>query len=218
MAGPERGSHENPAAPMTTQPTSNFADGAGEMSRDDRNHRELMALIQGGDMRAFERLYLAFHPRLSRFCLRTVRRADLVDDLVNETMLVVWEKPGSFDYTSKVSTWIFGIAYRKALKAAAKQARRAGDLPIDEFEDVLADGKATPARQVEADDFIAAALDALSPEQRAVVELTYCQGLPYQDIAEILGCPENTVKTRMFHARKKLQGRFGDLAPAPRIR
>lgn len=198
---------------MKTQRTPIPAAGAADFSRDDEGHRELMALIRSGDMQAFERLYLAFHPRLSRFCFRTTRRPDLVEDIINETMLVVWEKPGRYDYTSKVSTWIYGIAYRKALKAAVKQARADSDLPLDDFEDLLADGKASPARQAEAEDFIAAALGVLSPEQRAVVELTFCHGLPYQEIAEILGCPENTVKTRMFHARKKLQARFGDLAP-----
>ncbi|BBL76153.1 hypothetical protein MishRS11D_32510 [Methylomagnum ishizawai] len=59
---------------------------------------------------------------------------------------------------------------------------------------------------------MAAALGSLPPDQRAVIELTFYEGLHYKDIAVILGCPENTVKTRMFHARKKLQSFAGALS------
>lgn len=200
---------------MTTEPASILFDADHESPAEDQGHRELMARIRSGDRRAFERLYLAFHPRLSRFCFRMIQRLELVDEIINETMLVVWEKSERFDYSSKVSTWIFGIAYRKALKASAKQARSLGHLPIDEWEDVLADTQPCPARQAETEDFLAVALNSLSTEQRAVVELTYCHGLSYQEIATILGCPENTVKTRMFHARRKLKTLFGEFSPEP---
>lgn len=170
-----------------------------------------MERIRCGDAAAFEALYTALYPRLFRFIYRLTRRADLTEDLINETMLVVWEKPEGFNFNSKVSTWIFGIAYRKTLKAWSKGARSAAHLSVDEMAEVLSDGKPSATRQVELDNLMAAALDTLSPEHRAVIELTYQHGLPYQEIAEILGCPENTVKTRMFYARKKLQPFFKDL-------
>jgi RNA polymerase sigma factor (sigma-70 family) len=170
-----------------------------------------MRRVRSGDTAAFETLYTALYPRLFRFIYRLTRQPELAEDLLNETMLVVWEKPEGFDYSCKLSTWIFGIAYRKALKACRQGARAAAQLSVDELAEVLADGKPSASRQVELDNVLAAALDALSPEQRAVVELTYYHELPYQEIAEILGCPENTVKTRMFHARKKLRPFFEDV-------
>ncbi|WP_348757465.1 RNA polymerase sigma factor [Candidatus Methylocalor cossyra] len=180
---------------------------------EDWQHRDWMRQVCAGERRAFEQLYLAFHPRLARFCSRLAGQPELAEDAINETMLVVWEKAGSFDFSCKVSTWIFGIAYRKTLKILARSSGAAEAVPLETVEDIPADGRVSPARQAEAEDFLAAALAALSPEQRAVVDLTFCQGLHYQEIAAILGCPENTVKTRMFHARKKLRALFAELAP-----
>jgi RNA polymerase sigma factor (sigma-70 family) len=180
---------------------------------DDHRDRELMTGVQARDVGAFEMLYSTFYHRLSRFIFQVTRQLDMVEDVINETMLVVWEKPETFDYTCKVSTWIFGIAYRKALKTSAKQARSAHAVPIDEFGEELADNRASPARQVEGEDLLSVALNSLPQEQRAVIELTFGHGLRYQEIAAILDCPENTVKTRMFHARKRLQTLFDELPP-----
>lgn len=179
----------------------------------ERPDAELMRRIVRGDAAAFEALYLELYQRLFRFIYRMVPSPESAEDLVNETMLVVWENPEGFDYSCKVSTWVFGIAYRKALKASAKNARTAGTLSVDELADRLPDRKPCETRRMEADDWLEKALATLSPEHRAVVELTYHLGLPYQEIAEILGCPENTVKTRMFHARRKLQPLLGELRP-----
>ncbi|QSA97984.1 RNA polymerase sigma factor [Methylococcus sp. EFPC2] len=180
-----------------------------------RGDAELMERVGSRDTAAFEALYTALYPRLYRFIYRMTRHPDLTEELVNETMLVVWEKPQGFNYRCKVSTWVFGIAYRKALKSLSKGAQAAAELSIDELAEVIPDGKPSAVSQVELDDLIAVALDTLSPEQQAVVELTYHHELPYQEIAEILGCPENTVKTRMFYARKKLQPFFKDLISDP---
>lgn len=198
---------------MTVDPTITLSDGQTASCINDHRDRKLMTGIQARDMSAFERLYSSFYRRLSRFVFQVTRRLDTVEDVINETMLVVWEKPETFDYTGKVSTWIFGIAYRKALKASVKQARSAHAVPIDEFGEELADTRASPARQVEGEDLLSVALNSLPQEQRAVIELTYGQGLRYQEIAAILDCPENTVKTRMFHARKRLQTLFRELTP-----
>jgi RNA polymerase sigma factor (sigma-70 family) len=181
----------------------------------DPRDAELIGRIRAGDAAAFEALYMALYPRLFRFIYRLTHHPDLAEDLINETMLVVWEKPESFNGTCKLSTWIFGIAYRKTLKAYSKSARAAAPLSVDEMAEVLPDEKPSATRQMELDNLLAAALDTLSPEQRAVIELTYYHELPYRDIAEILGCPENTVKSRMFHARKKLQPFLKYLTPDP---
>ena len=79
------------------------------------------------DLRTFEALYRAYHARLSRFILNIIRRASLVEEDLNDTMMVIWDKPGGFNGSSKLSTWIFAIAYRKALKALKRV-----DEPLDD--------------------------------------------------------------------------------------
>ena len=165
----------------------------------------LLQRIVEGDELAFEAFYKHYYPRLFRFILRTTRQPEAVEELIQETLLVVWEKPEHFNFSSKISTWVFGIAYHKALKSISKTARRSNDLDVDELSETIGDPFANLAENTETQDWLNCALDCLSVDQRAVVELTFYHGLSYQDIAKILDCPENTVKTRMFHARKKLQ-------------
>jgi RNA polymerase sigma-70 factor (ECF subfamily) len=169
----------------------------------------LLQRIGAGDNSAFEAFYKNYYPRLFRFILRMTRQPDNVEELIQETLLVVWEKPDGFNHESKISTWVFGIAYNKALKSIAKNARRSNDVDIDELADSIGDKNANPAKSREDQDWLGAALAILPAEQRAVIELTFYHGLSYQDVAKILDCPENTVKTRMFNARKKLQA-FAD--------
>jgi len=164
----------------------------------------LVSRVAKGDIAAFEALYRGFYPRLRRFLERMTRRPQLVDEIVNDTMLVVWRKAASYDFTSTVSTWIFAIAFRKALKAL-----KATDDPVDADVDARPnpDGEGPDAilsaRETRA--MLITALGSLSAEQRAVVELTYFHGCGYREIASIMECPVDTVKTRMFHARRKLR-------------
>jgi RNA polymerase sigma factor (sigma-70 family) len=164
----------------------------------------LLQRIAEGDTAAFEAFYKHYYPRLFRFILRTTRQAEIVEELIQETLLLIWEKPDRFNFESKISTWVFGIAYHKALKSMAKAGRRSQDVNIDELDEAIDDPLTYSARNAEMQDWLDCALGQLSADQRAVIELTFHHGLAYQDIAKILGCPENTVKTRMFHARKKL--------------
>jgi RNA polymerase sigma-70 factor (ECF subfamily) len=170
------------------------------------NAAELLLLekIRRGDRGAFEALYRAYHPRLTRFLLRLVRRPQLVEEALNDTLMVVWQRPDSFHGGSKLSTWIFAIAYRKAMKALGRfddpredpdGFERADEGPGPE------DNSAGVLRR----DLLARAMDELSPAHRAVVDLTYYHELDYNEIARILDCPVGTVKTRMFHARRQLR-------------
>jgi RNA polymerase sigma-70 factor (ECF subfamily) len=164
----------------------------------------LLARVAGGDLRAFEALYRDYYPRLMRFLERVTRRPGIVEEVLNDTMLVVWNRADDYNGGSKVSTWIFAIAYRKALKAL----RRFDEPEGDEAVDLPVDDEAQPDRQVDLwqlREALVKALDGLSAEQRAVVDLTYFHGLGYREIAHIVSCPVDTVKTRMFHARKKLK-------------
>ena len=165
----------------------------------------LLERIIDGDTSAFEVFYKLYYSKLFRFIQRMTHQPESVEELIQETLLVVWEKPEGFNHTSKISTWVFGIAFNKALKSLSKNARRHNDVDVDDLLETLGDPAANPAQKLESEDWLSCSLAALSPDQRTVIELTFSHGLPYQEIAIILNCPENTVKTRMFHARKKLQ-------------
>ncbi|HXU99581.1 MAG TPA: sigma-70 family RNA polymerase sigma factor [Caulobacteraceae bacterium] len=168
---------------------------------------QLLARIADRDLRAFERLYRAYHPRLSRFVSNILRRPHLVEEVLNDTMMVVWRRPGAYNGTSRVSTWIFAIAYRTALKAL----RRADDPVPDDRLKELPSSEPDPEQHAErgqAQRDLLAAIVELSPDHRAVIDLTYFHELGYAEIAEIMGCPVGTVKTRMFHARRHLRQRL----------
>ena len=172
----------------------------------------LVARIRARDLRAFEELYRSYHPRLSRFLTNLIHRPPLIEEVLNDTMLVVWDKPDSFNGASKLSTWIFAIAYRKAMKAV-----RRCDEPI---EDKQAETRVSPDAapdqrlgQQQAQAALLGAIGGLSPDHRAVVDLCYFHEIGYREIAEIMDCPVDTVKTRMFHARRHLKRMLaGELA------
>jgi RNA polymerase sigma-70 factor (ECF subfamily) len=176
----------------------------------------LLARVADGDRDAFERLYHAYFPRLTRFLNRSTRNLQLIEEIVNDTMLVVWNKAPSWDASCKVSTWIFAIAWRKARKALGALGSPGGgfDEPGDGCPDLLEAGPdSQPDRQfarLRQHQAVDAALNALPAEQRVVVQLTYFHDMGYADIADVLGCPENTVKTRMFHARRRLATLLAD--------
>ena len=141
-----------------------------------------------------------------------LRRPHLVEEVVNDTMMVVWDKIGDFQGASRLSTWMFGIAYRQGLSAL----RRNDDPVEDERSEVAECDLPTPEQKAGAERSrraLTEAIDTLSPAHRAVVNLTYFQEFGYREIAEILDCPVDTVKTRMFQARRHLkQSLSGDLA------
>jgi RNA polymerase sigma factor (sigma-70 family) len=166
--------------------------------------RELLERIIARDVDAFERLYRIYQPRLGRFLINLVKRPHLVEEVLDDTMMVVWQTAASFRGTSKLSTWVFAIAYRKALKARMRWPDPLEDEPHDTraSNDPAPDAELQRSRVHTA---LVTAMGVLSAEQRAVVDLTYFHGLGYRDIAEILSCPVDTVKTRMFHARRRLK-------------
>ncbi len=165
---------------------------------------QLIRRIALQDRHAFEALYRIYYRRLTRFLERLTRRPQMIDEILDDTMLVVWRKAATFNGHSQVSTWIFAIAYRKAMKALKREGSQTRVLfDHDELryapspESAFIDGESRSA--------IRRLVAGLSAEQRAVVELTYYHGCAYKEIADIVGCPVDTVKTRMFHARRKLR-------------
>ena len=206
-----RGSVDQPPNEMLRVPRHDKdarPDGASDAAE-----REELRLVRGaaaGELAAFEALYRAYHPRLSRFLDRVMRRPNAAEEVLDDTMLVVWNRAASFNGSSKVSTWIFAIAHRKALKALRRWDEPLEDPPADAVAD---EGAAGPEQQLGESQMRSAlllALASLSLEQRSVVELTYFHGFDYPEIAQIVDCPLGTVKTRMFHARRRLKALLGD--------
>lgn len=173
-------------------------------SSQDAGDAALLAAVAAREMVAFEQLYRGYYGRLTRFLERMTRSPQLIDEILDDTMMVVWSKAATFNGTSRPSTWIFAIAYNHALKALGRQREPIEFLPDeDAFDPAVGPEPETIARQSR--DRMKRLLDRLSPEHRAVVELTYYHGYSYKEIAQIAGCPVDTVKTRMFHARKYLK-------------
>ena len=171
---------------------------------EDAENLKLLQRVTVKDKVAFEKLYSRFYPQLTRYLSRLMRRPEMVEEVVNDTLFVVWEKAEQFQGRSKVSTWITGIAYLKGIKALDKlrmmpeqQAQSLHDAEeIEETRNLIS--------RLGLQDWLASGLDQISVDQRSVVELTYISGYSYLEIADIMKCPVNTVKTRMFHARRRL--------------
>lgn len=180
--------------------------GVSAPAPDDKPERRLIARVAAGDVGAFEVLYRSFHPRLARFLQRMTQRSGLVEEVLNDTLLFVWTCADRYDGSSQVSTWIFGVAYRKALHALRRFDESLSD--SDRAAEAQADEAPGPEERADAVRRLVqlqVALRALSPEHRAVVELAYFHDMAYRDIATIADCPVDTVKTRMFHARRRLR-------------
>lgn len=161
----------------------------------------LIRAIAGKDRSAMAKLYDIYYPRLDRFLTGMVQDRELIMELINDVMMVVWQKAVSFHNKSLVSTWIFGIAYHKALDGIRK-SRRYQEV-LDEVP-MMGPGDDSLNESIANRD-LKTIMQVLTPEQQAVTKLTFEFGYSYPEIAEMLQIPVNTVKTRMFHARKLMQ-------------
>lgn len=169
------------------------------------DERSLLRRVASREMAAFEQLYQIYYPRLFSYLFRILRRLEEVEETLNDVMMVVWERAGTFRGEARVSTWIFGIGYRQALRSLRRSRRQPALLSPEAVDEA---GLTTEDRSRERRELqltLSPALERLSPQHRAVVELTYYYGYSYREIAEIVGCPVNTVKSRMFHARRRLR-------------
>ncbi|HEX5353929.1 MAG TPA: sigma-70 family RNA polymerase sigma factor [Rhodanobacteraceae bacterium] len=181
----------------------------------DTSDRALLQRIAAGDRAALAVLYRSYHPNLCRFLSRLTRRADIIDEVINDCFWVVWRKSASFRGDSRVSTWIMGIAYRCGLKAL----RQHDNGPVDDYSLVEESAPADdPDEDRELRDWLTKGLAHLSSDQRVVVELVYGVGHSLDEVATIMHCPLGTVKARLFHARLKLRNVLPDLASTPPLR
>lgn len=185
------------------EPSEERADAVAAAGTANAHELDLLRRTMARDRDAFQELYVLYHRRLARFLVRMTRQYDVAEEVINDTMWVVWQKAGDFRGSSQVSTWIMGIAYRRALKTL----RRASvHLHASEAESGHDEGDAGAAvDDADRRELVSWALARLPLEQRLVLEFTYFVGHSCEEIAEIMDCPVNTVKTRMFHARRKLR-------------
>jgi RNA polymerase sigma-70 factor, ECF subfamily len=166
----------------------------------------LIGAIAGGDRAALNEIHSRYSRRIEAFALKLTGRRDLAEEIACETLTVVWLSAARFRNASKVSTWIFGITHVLSSKAL-QNVRAAASIATDsqvEFSD--------PWSNTEVRGWLDAALALLPAEQRAALELCYLMGHSCQQIADSLGCPVSTVKTRMFHGRRKLRQLLPKLA------
>ena len=164
----------------------------------------LIGRIAQGDRLAMQVLFARHHVRVYRFVLRLVRNNATAEDLISEVFLDVWRQAGKFEGRSQVSTWMLSIARFKALSALRRKPEQELD---EETAAQIEDDADTPEVALAKKDKAAVlrqALSKLSAEHREVVDLVYYHEKSVEEVAEIVGIPEATVKTRMFYARKKL--------------
>jgi RNA polymerase sigma-70 factor, ECF subfamily len=173
-------------------------------SSDDDSERSLLVQISAGDRLALRTFYFLYHRRLQRFLNTLSHDTVLMEEIVNDTLLAVWRSAGNFRGDSRVSTWVFGIAYRRALKTLQRAAGRHDKQPLPASPESESGIDAT-ALDFERSNWIGAALAQLSLEHRMVVELTYFLGLSCDEVSAVVGCPIGTVKTRLHHARLRLR-------------
>jgi RNA polymerase sigma-70 factor, ECF subfamily len=164
----------------------------------------LIGRIAQGDRLAMQVLFARHHVRVYRFVLRLVRNEASAEDLISEVFLDVWRQADRFEGRSAVSTWLLAIARFKALSSM----RRRPDEELDEeASGAIEDTSDTPEVSLQKKDksgLLRKCLEQLSREHREVIDLVYYHEKSVEEVAEIVGIPEATVKTRMFYARKKL--------------
>jgi RNA polymerase sigma-70 factor (ECF subfamily) len=164
----------------------------------------LLALIGKGDKEAMRILFVRHQVRVFRFLLRIVKNEDTAQDLLNEVFIDVWRGAARFEARSQVTTWILGIARFKALSALRRRPFEALDDEVAESIEAPGDNPEAAMQKADRSAVLQTCLRQLSIAHRQVIDLVYYHEQSIEDIARIVGVPENTVKTRVFHARKRI--------------
>ena len=185
--------------PTLRNPTSDFTS-VGCQSPGDHD-RNLITRIAMRNREAFGELYVKYRRRLARFIARISSRNEDIEEIINDTFMVVWQSAGEYRHASQVSTWIFGIAYRTALKSLRRQRRHKSDVRLEDAFELTTD----PTLETEMQDWLTRGLQQLPLDQRLTLQLDYQLGLCLEEIAAITEVPVGTVKARRFHARSKLR-------------
>ncbi len=164
----------------------------------------LIGRIARGDRLAMQVLFARHHVRIYRFVLRLLRDEMAAEDVIGEVFLDVWRQANRFEGRSAVSTWLIAIARFKALSALRKRREDGLDDETAESIEEPADDPELTLAKLDKGEKLRRCLAGLSREHREVIDLVYYHEKSVEEVARIIGIPENTVKTRMFYARKKL--------------
>jgi RNA polymerase sigma-70 factor (ECF subfamily) len=177
------------------------------MEVDTQTALHLLKRVATGDQQAFETLHRALARTIFAFSINQLRDSQRAEDVVVDTMHEVWKHPQRFDGSSKLSTWVLGIARNKILTALRERAHAHEDLSDDVMETV-ADDACSPFESLAIDQRehgVRECMNRLSDEHRECMHLVFYEGYSLREVAQLQDCPENTVKTRLFHARKRIQ-------------
>jgi RNA polymerase sigma-70 factor (ECF subfamily) len=164
----------------------------------------LIARIARGDRLAMQVLFARHHVRVYRFVLRVLRDEAAAQDVIGDVFLDVWRQANRFEGRSAVSTWLIAIARFKALSHIRKRREDGLDDDTAAAIEEPSDDPELAETKRDKGEKLRACLAALSPEHREIIDLVYYHEKSVEEVAGIVGIPENTVKTRMFYARKKL--------------
>jgi RNA polymerase sigma-70 factor, ECF subfamily len=172
-------------------------------SRAETSDQVLIALVADGDRDAMRLLFARHNAKVFRFLTRLVGDAATAEDLVSDVFLEAWRQAARFEARSQVATWLLGIARHKALSALRRRTPEMSDDILETIEDT-ADDPEVALQKRDAGAILRDCLGQLSSAHREIIDLVYYHGRTIDDAAEIIGVPRNTVKTRMFHARRRI--------------
>ncbi len=173
--------------------------------------QELMAIVQGGDYSPAAEIYDRYSARIYNFAFRFLKNAEAAEDATQEVFVKMLKHAKQFQGDAKLSTWLFSITAnwcRDYLRKADNKAKEADDVLIT----IAAPADLSPERDLERredEQRVKRALAALTVEQREAILLSRYQGLSYAEIAQIAGCSEGAVKTRVFRAMETLKKVLG---------
>ncbi len=164
----------------------------------------LIGRIAAGDETALRALFARHQTRVFRFILRLVRNAAVAEELTNEVFLEVWRSAGSYAGASSVATWILSIAHHRAVSSLRKRREESWDEDAAAALPDTGDNPEQVAQKADKGATLRRCIDTLSPEHKGIIDLVYYHEMSITEASEVLKIPENTVKTRMFYARKRL--------------
>jgi RNA polymerase sigma-70 factor (ECF subfamily) len=164
----------------------------------------LIGRIAAGDETALRALIARHQVRVFRFILRLVRSNAVAEELTNEVFLEVWRSAGSFAGTSSAATWVLSIAHHRAVSSLRRRREESWDENAAAALPDSGDDPEVAAQKADKGAALRRCLEALSPEHKGIIDLVYYHEMSIGEASEVLGIPENTVKTRMFYARKRL--------------
>lgn len=178
--------------------------GQGRSADTETSDATLVDLIAQGDKDAMRVLFGRHNVRVFRFLMRFVDGEATAEDLVSEVFIEVWCNAGQFEARSQVSTWLLSIARHKALSTLRRRSTEELDDDVIQFIEDPSDNPEVVMQKTERSEILRDCLKQLSPAHREIIDLVYYHERTIEDVAEIIGVPTNTVKTRMFYARKRI--------------